>query len=142
MSLFVCVSLLCSHHVLSVSTSSHLLIEAQDQRLGAERDQLFCGSTGISSRNCQDTETLMVRSCHAPQQRLQNPPSGYLGGWVTPWSAEEMLNGQCQRVDSLPTQICSQWLPAEKTGRRSLLNRPSSSPPPTDHLIGQRTELN
>ena len=25
--------------------------------------------------------------------------SGHLGGWVTPWSAEEMLDGQQQRVD-------------------------------------------
>ena len=41
-----------------------------------------------------------------------------------------------------PCQNCSQGRPAEKTGRRSLLNRPSSSPPPTDYLIGQRTELN
>ena len=29
----------------------------------------------------------------------QNHPSGYLGGWATPWSAEEMLDGQHQRVD-------------------------------------------
>ena len=28
-----------------------------------------------------------------------NSPSGHLGGWVTPWSAEEMLDGQHQRVD-------------------------------------------
>ena len=29
----------------------------------------------------------------------QNHPSRYLGGWATPWSAEEMLDGQHQRVD-------------------------------------------
>ena len=29
----------------------------------------------------------------------QNHSSEYLGGWATPWSAEEMLNGQYQRVD-------------------------------------------
>ena len=28
-----------------------------------------------------------------------NHPSGYLGGWARPWSAEEMLDGQHQRVD-------------------------------------------
>ena len=28
-----------------------------------------------------------------------NHPSGYLGGLVTPWLAEEMLDGQYQRVE-------------------------------------------
>ena len=31
---------------------------------------------------------------HMPQQPLQNHPSGHLGGWVTLWSAEEMLDGR------------------------------------------------
>ena len=39
---------------------------------------------------------------------------------------------------SLTCQNCSQGLPAEKTGRGSLLNRPSCPP---DDLIGQGTEL-
>ena len=38
-------------------------------------------------------------ACHTPRQPLQNHPSGHLGGWATPWSAEEMLNGQHQSVD-------------------------------------------
>ena len=38
-----------------------------------------------------------------------------------------------------PCQDCSQGLPAGKTGRRSLLNRPSC---PLDEPIGQGTELN
>ena len=33
------------------------------------------------------------------QQPVQNHPSGCLGGWVTPWLAEEMLDGQHQKVD-------------------------------------------
>ena len=41
----------------------------------------------------------MVRACYTPQQPLQNHPSGHVGGWATPWSAEEMLDGQHQRVD-------------------------------------------
>ena len=49
--------------------------------------------------NCQETETRMVRACHTPRQPLQNHPSGHFGGWATPWSAEEMLDGQHQRVD-------------------------------------------
>ena len=31
-------------------------------------------------------------------------PSGYLGRWATPWSAEEMVNGQHQRVD-IPAHV-------------------------------------
>ena len=38
-------------------TSPHLLLGAQDQRLGAEQDQLPCGSTGNCSGICQETET-------------------------------------------------------------------------------------
>ena len=41
----------------------------------------------------------MVRACHTPRQPLQNHPSGHLGGWATPWSAEGMLDGQQQRVN-------------------------------------------
>ena len=41
----------------------------------------------------------MVQACHMPQQSLHNHPSGYHGGWVTLWSAEEKLDGQHQRVD-------------------------------------------
>ena len=45
----------------------------------------------------------MVRACHAPRQLLQNHPSGHLGGWATPRSAEEMpADGQDQTVD-VPT---------------------------------------
>ena len=80
-------------------TSLHLLLGAQDQRLGAEQDQLHCGSTGTSSGNCQETETCKVAACHKPQQSLQNHPSGHHGGWVKPWSAEEMLDGHYQKVD-------------------------------------------
>ena len=64
----------------------YLLLGAQDQRLGAERDQLSCRSTGTSFGNCQGTDTCMVRACHTPRQPLQNPEgsSGRLGGWSTP----------------------------------------------------------
>ena len=41
----------------------------------------------------------MVWACHTPLQPLQAHPSGHLGGWVLLWSAEEMLDGQHQRVD-------------------------------------------
>ena len=41
----------------------------------------------------------MDRASHTPRQPLQSHPSGHLGRWTTPWSAEEMLDGQHQRVD-------------------------------------------
>ena len=56
-------------------------------------------STGTSSGNCREKETCMVRACHTPRQPFPNHPSGYFGRWATPWSAEEMLDGQHQRVD-------------------------------------------
>ena len=39
--------------------------EAQYQRLGAEQDWLPREPTRTSSGNCQETETRMVRACHA-----------------------------------------------------------------------------
>ena len=35
----------------------------------------------------------------SPWQPLWNHPSGHFGGWATLWLAEEMLDGQHQRVD-------------------------------------------
>ena len=40
----------------------------------------------------------LVQACHMPWQPLQNHPSGHLGGWAMLWSAEEILDGQHQRV--------------------------------------------
>ena len=41
----------------------------------------------------------MARACHStPRRPLQNHPSRHLEGWSTKWSAEEMLDGQHQRV--------------------------------------------
>ena len=71
-----------------------------DERLGAEQDQLPCGSTEISSGNCEEQETCMVRTCITPLQTLQNHHSRYLGEcwWVPTLSAKEILHGQHQRV--------------------------------------------
>ena len=80
-------------------TFPYLLLRTQDQRLGAEQDQFSCGSTGTPSGNCQETEICVVRACYKPRQPLQNHPSGHLGGWATPCSAEEMLDRTHQRVD-------------------------------------------
>ena len=83
----------------SEEASPHLLLRAQDQRLGAKQDQLPCGSIGTSSGTCQQTETCMVRAYYRQRQTLQNHPSGHIGGWTTLWSAEQMLDGQRQSVD-------------------------------------------
>ena len=76
----------------------YLLLGAQDQCLGAEQGQLPCGCTGTCLGNCQETETYMVQACHMPQQ-TPKPSFRAPWRWVMPWSAEEMLDGQCQRVD-------------------------------------------
>ena len=91
------------------------------QRLGAGQDQLPCGSTGTSSGNRQEMETCMVRAYHTPRQPLQNHLLGHLGGWATPWSAKEMLDGQSKSGHPCPCQSCSKGPPTEKTGRGSLL---------------------
>ena len=121
-------------------TSLYLLLEAQDQRLGAEQGQLPCGCTGASFGNCQETGTFIVRACHAARQPLQNHPSGHFGGWATPWSTEEMLDGQHQRVD-IPThaRTAHKRLLQKRLKEDLLLNLPSCFP---DDPIGQGTELN
>ena len=81
-------------------TSSHLLLGAQDQQLGVEQDQLPSGPTEPLLASVE-TLTRMVQLSHMPRQPLQNkshataaiPKSSFnLGGWVMPWSAEELLD--------------------------------------------------
>ena len=62
--------------------------------VGVVQDQVPCWSTGTSSGNCQQTQTCMVLACHSPRQPLQKHSSMHFGGWVPPWSAEKMLDGQ------------------------------------------------
>ena len=100
----------------------------------------FCGSTGTSSSNCQETETCMVRACHTPRQPLLNHPSGHLGRRATPLVGRGKSGWTASKSGHpYPCQNCSQGPPEEKSGRGSLLNRPSCSP---DDPIGQGTELN
>ena len=42
--------------------SPHLLLEAQDQRLDTEQDQLPCGLNGAFPGGCQEKETHVVRA--------------------------------------------------------------------------------
>ena len=81
----------------------------------------------------------MVRACHTPRRPLQNHPSGHFGEWATAWSAEEMLDGQYQRLDiSVHVRIAHKVL-LQKRLEENLLNRPSCPP---DDPLGQMTELN
>ena len=41
----------------------------------------------------------MVQARDMPRHPVRNYPSGHLGGWPTPWLAEEKLDGQSERVD-------------------------------------------
>ena len=79
-------------------------------------------------------------ACHTPQQPLQNHPLGHLGGWVKLWSAEEMLDGQHQKVD-IPNHA--------RTAHKGLLLKRLEEDlcwiahhvPPTTQSV-QRSELN
>ena len=59
---------------------------------------------GLQELLPKETKTHMVRAGHTQRQPLQNHPSEHLGGWATPWSAEEMLDGQHQRVE-IPAHV-------------------------------------
>ena len=114
-------------------TSPYLLFGAQDQRLGSDKDQLPCGSTGTSG-DCQETETCMVTTAspkpffRAPRRVRDAVVGRGNAGWTTSKSGH-----------IFPCQNCSQGPPAEKTGRGSLLNPLSC---PSDDPIGQGNELN
>ena len=66
------------------------------------RDELaskFFRSTANTWNACLEIWLLLTYYCHTARQSLQNRPSGHPGGLATLWSAEEMLDGQYQRVD-------------------------------------------
>ena len=98
----------------------------------------------------------MVWACHATRQSSPNHSSRHPGGWAIPPSAEEMLDGQRQRVNSpvnarttqngllqkqtkKKKQKNKQKHQQQKDGRGSPLNRPICYP---DGPIGQEIELN
>ena len=99
-----------------------------------------CRSTATSSGDCKETETHMGRLRHAPRQPLQNHPSGHPRRWATPWLSNEMRNKQRQRLDvPIHTRTAHDGFSQKKTGRESVLNRPSCPP---GKPIGLGTELN
>ena len=87
---------LCFQNQKPEETSPHLLLGAQDQRLGAEQDQRPCGSTGTSSGKCQETETCMVRACHDSLSKT------ILHGTLNEWTSlpmPELLTSAFCRTD-------------------------------------------
>ena len=103
-------------------TSPHLLLGAQDQPLGVKQDQLPCGSTWISSCNCQEMATCMVWHVTRHDSLSKTIFQGTLEGGRccglrgnTGWTASKSGH-------PCPCQYCSQGPPAERTGRGSLLN--------------------
>ena len=76
-----------------------------------------------------ETGTRIVRACQAPWQPLQNHSSWHLGRWATLWSAEQMLDGQRQRVDiRVHARTTHNGHSQKKTERGSLMNRPPCTP--------------
>ena len=92
----------------------------------------------VCSGNCEETDTCLGKS----QMTTASPNPSFRA----PWRAGDMVVGRVnagwttsKSGHPCPCQNCSQGPPAEKTGRGSLLDRPSCPP---DDSIGQWTELN
>ena len=64
----------------------------------SEQDQHHCESTRVHFGHCHETKTLMVWAFHAPRKSSKNILQGSLEGRDDGRSADEMLDGQCQRV--------------------------------------------
>ena len=61
--------------------SPHLLLRAQDQRLGAEQDKLLCGSIETSAGNYQEiVTTCVVLACHTYDSLFKTILQGTLEG--------------------------------------------------------------
>ena len=120
-------------------TSPYFLLGTQDQRLVAELDQFPCGSTGISSSNCQEIENCMVQAYHMPWQPLQNHPSGHLGG---DWCRDQQRQCWMDNIKewtSLPWQELLTGAFCRKD--RKMISAESFLCPPDDP-VSQRAELN
>ena len=89
----------------------HLERERERERESAEQDQLPCEPTGTSSGNCQKTESRHGSGMSHATTASPEPV------FRTPWSAQEIPGEQ---------------LPAERSGRRSVLIHPPG--PPGDPL--------
>ena len=108
--------------------------------LGAEQGQLSCGSTRNSSDDCQRDRNL--HDSGTSHTKTASPKPSFRAPWRACNTVVSRENAEWTMSKSghpCPCRNYSQWPPAEKTGRGSLLNSPSC--PPEDP-IGQGTELN
>ena len=81
----------------------------------------------VWNRNFAWKECVICLVRHMPQQPFQDHPSEHPGSWAKPWSADEMLDGQRQRMDVLAhATTAHDGLSLNGTGRGSLLNHPSA----------------
>ena len=94
-----------------------------------------------SSGNGQETETCMIRACHAPWHPLQHHPKGHLGEWATSWSAEEMLYGPRPELHTMASCRID-WKRVFAESSAFSLPHPNPQPPLPDDPVGQGTELN
>ena len=106
--------------------------------LGAEQDQLPCGSTGTSSGNCQETETCMVRACRTHSTTASPKPS-----FRATWRVGNAVVGRgdagrisSNSTDPSPCQSCSQGPLTLEEDFCWIVHVPSDDP------IGQGTEPN
>ena len=121
--------------------SLHLLLGAQDQRLGAEQDQIPCGSTGTSSGTVEKRKLAWFGNV-THHDSLSFGASWRVVGAVVGRGSAGWTTSKSGRP--CPCQNRSQGPPAEKAGREYLLNRFSCPPllPRRHNRSSAWTELN
>ena len=83
--------------ILQLNCTSHYFFSLPSLQLGARSISLWVHRNLfwqlLRDGNLHDS------AYHTPRQPLQNHLSGHLAGWATPWSAQELLDGQHQLAD-------------------------------------------
>ena len=126
--------------VWSMFLNLHFLLGTQDQRLGAEQDQLPCGFTGTSFWHLSRGKIFYGSGMSHAMTDFPKP------SFKAPWRVGDAVvsRGNTGWTTSKsehpgPCQNCSRGHLAEKTGRGSLLKCPSCPP---DNPICQGAKLN
>ena len=127
---------MCLRQLLSISSLEH-----------KSNDGCWAKSTSLrgpitSSGLWQETEACMVRACRTQRQPLQNRPSGHLGGWATPWTAGEVLDGRSKSGHPCPCQSCSQGLLQKSLEEDLCWIVPMPASLASRRPNGQRTKVN
>ena len=80
-------------------TPPYLLLGKQDQRKGAEQNNFLVGRQELLLATFKRRKLAWFVRVTRHDSLSKTILHGNLGGWATPWSAEEMLDEQHQRVD-------------------------------------------